>query len=55
MLLYAIIAMVVGGNFYRQMKEFIRPHPRLLNEAFGLELRYSPSYINQFLETTVLY
>ena len=26
------------------MHEFIRIHRQLLNEAFGLELRYSPSY-----------
>ena len=43
-LLYAILSMVAGANSYRQMHEFIRIHRQLLNEAFGLELRYSPSY-----------
>ena len=43
-LLYAVIAMVAGANSYRQMHEFIRIHRQLLNDAFGLELRYSPSY-----------
>jgi len=43
-LLYAILAMVAGANSYRQMHEFIRIHRQRLNEAFGLELRYSPSY-----------
>jgi hypothetical protein len=40
-LLYAILAMVAGANSYRQMHEFIRIHRQLLNEAFGLELRYT--------------
>ena len=44
-LLYSILAMVAGANSYRQMHEFIRIHRQLLNGAFGLELRYSPSYI----------
>ena len=44
MLLYSILAMVVGANSYRQMHEFIRIHRQLLNGAFGLEMRYSPSY-----------
>ncbi len=43
-LLYAILAMVAGANSYRQMHEFIRTHLQRLNEAFGLELPYSPSY-----------
>ena len=43
-LLYAILAMVAGANSYRQMHEFIRIHRQRLNEAFGLELPYSPSY-----------
>jgi DDE_Tnp_1-associated len=43
-LLYSILGMVAGANSYRQMHEFIRIHRQLLNEAFGLELRYSPSY-----------
>jgi hypothetical protein len=43
-LLYAILAMVAGANSYRQMHEFIRIHRQLLNDAFGLALRYSPSY-----------
>ena len=43
-LLYAILAMVAGANSYRQAHEFIRVHRGLLNEAFGLRLRYSPSY-----------
>jgi len=43
-LLYSILAMVAGANSYRQMHEFIRIHRQLLNAAFGLELRYSPSY-----------
>ena len=44
MLLYAILGMVAGANSYRQMHEFIRIHRQRLNEAFGLRLRYSPSY-----------
>jgi DDE_Tnp_1-associated len=43
-LLYAILGMVAGANSYRQMHEFIRTHRRRLNEAFGLHLRYAPSY-----------
>ena len=43
-LLYAILAVVAGANSYRQMHEFIRIHRQRLNEAFGLELPYSPSY-----------
>jgi len=37
------------ANSYRQMHEFIRIHRQLLNEAFGLELRYSPSYAGLWL------
>ena len=43
-LLYTILGMVAGANSYRQMHEFIRVHLQRLNEAFGLRLRYSPSY-----------
>jgi hypothetical protein len=43
-LLYAILAMVGGANSYRQMHEFIRIHRQRLNTAFGLQLRYAPSY-----------
>jgi hypothetical protein len=43
-LLYAILGMVAGANSYRQMHEFIRVHRQRLNEAFGLTLRYAPSY-----------
>jgi len=43
-LLYAMLAMVAGANSYRQMHEFIRAHLQHLNEAFGLDLPYSPSY-----------
>ena len=43
-LLYTILGMVAGANSYRQMHEFIRVHRRYLNEAFGLALRYAPSY-----------
>jgi len=43
-LLYAILAMVAGANSYQQMHEFIRIHRQRLNEAFGLRLRYAPSY-----------
>ena len=42
--LYAILGMVAGANSYRQMHEFIRIHRQRLNEAFGLALRYAPSY-----------
>jgi len=43
-LLYAILSMVAGANSYRQMHEFISIHRLRLNEAFGLALRYAPSY-----------
>ena len=43
-LLYAILGMVAGANSYRQLHEFIRVHRQRLNEAFGLALRYAPSY-----------
>ena len=43
-LLYAILGMVAGANSYRQMHEFIHVHRQRLNEAFGLALRYAPSY-----------
>ena len=40
----AILGMVAGANSYRQMHEFIRIRFPLLNEAFGLRLRRTPSY-----------
>lgn len=40
----SILSMVAGANSYRQMHEFIRVHFQLLNEAFGLRLRGTPSY-----------
>jgi hypothetical protein len=43
-LLYTILGMVAGANPYRQLHEFIRVHRQRLNEAFGLALRYAPSY-----------
>ena len=43
-LLYSILGMVAGANSYRQTHEFIRIHRQRLNAAFGLQLRYSPSY-----------
>jgi DDE_Tnp_1-associated len=43
-LLYTILGMVAGANSYRQMHEFIRVHRQRLNAAFGLALRYAPSY-----------
>jgi hypothetical protein len=43
-LLYAILSMVAGANSYRQMHEFIRVHRLRLNDAFDLELPYTPSY-----------
>src|SRR4051812_6823328 len=43
-LLYSVLAMVAGANSYRQVHEFILVHRQRLNEAFGLQLRYSPSY-----------
>jgi hypothetical protein len=43
-LLYTILGMIAGANSYRQMHEFIRVHRQRLNEAFGLSLRYAPSY-----------
>lgn len=43
-LLYSILGMVAGANSYRQLHEFIRAHRRRLDEAFGLHLRYAPSY-----------
>ena len=42
--LYAVLGMVAGANSYRQLHEFIRVHRDRLNEAFGLALRYAPSY-----------
>ena len=43
-LLFTILGMIAGANSYRQMHEFIRIHRRRLNAAFGLSLRYAPSY-----------
>ena len=43
-LLFTILAMIAGANSYRQMHDFIRIHRQRLNEAFGLSLRYAPSY-----------
>ncbi len=43
-LLFAILGMIAGANSYRQMHSFIRIHRQRLNEAFGLSLRYAPSY-----------
>jgi hypothetical protein len=43
-LLYTILGMIAGANSYRQMHEFLRVHRQRLNEAFGLSLRYAPSY-----------
>src|SRR5512136_2434892 len=49
-LLYAILSMVAGANSYRQMHEFIRVHRLRLNDAFDLELPYTPSYSGLRLE-----
>ena len=43
-LLFTILGMIAGANSYRQMHDFIRIHRQRLNEAFGLSLRYAPSY-----------
>lgn len=43
-LLYCVLGMVAGANSYRQLHEFIGIHRHRLNEAFGLALRYPPSY-----------
>ena len=36
--LYSILGMVAGADYYRQMHEFIRVHLQRLNGAFGLRL-----------------
>jgi hypothetical protein len=43
-LLFTILGMIAGANSYRQIHDFIRIHRQRLNEAFGLSLRYAPSY-----------
>lgn len=43
-LFYCVLAMIAGANSYRQMYSFIRVHRQQMNAAFGLNLRYAPSY-----------
>jgi len=40
--LYAIVAVVAGARFYRQMHEFIRIHRQRLDEAVSPEPPCSP-------------
>jgi len=56
-LLFAILAVVTGGNSYRSIVTFIDVHRRKLNEAFGLNWKRAPAhaavrYILQGLDPT---
>jgi hypothetical protein len=43
-LLFAILAVVTGGNSYRSIVTFIDVHRRKLNEAFGLDWKRAPAH-----------
>ncbi len=43
-LLFAILAVVTGGNSYRSIVTFIDVHRRQLNAAFGLSWRRAPAH-----------
>src|SRR5690242_1981254 len=52
-LLFAILAVVTGGNSFRSIETFIKVHRRRLNAAFGLRWQRAPAhtairYILQF-------
>jgi len=55
-LLFAILAVVTGGNSFRSIETFIKVHRRRLNAAFGLRWQRAPAhtairYILQGLDT----
>jgi len=57
-LLFAILAVVTGGNSFRSIETFIKVHRRRLNTAFGLRWQRAPAhtairYILQGLDTQV--
>jgi DDE_Tnp_1-associated len=43
-LLFAILAVVTGGNSFRSIETFIRVHRHRLNTAFGLRWRRAPAH-----------
>ena len=43
-LLFAILAVVTGGNSYRSIETFIKVHRRRLNAAFGLRWKRAPAH-----------
>src|SRR6202051_5083238 len=43
-LLFAILAVVTGGNSFRSIETFIEVHRRRLNAAFGLRWRRAPAH-----------
>src|SRR5690242_10442729 len=43
-LLFAILAVVTGGNSFRSIETFIKVHRRRLNAAFGLRWQRAPAH-----------
>src|ERR1700692_1623289 len=43
-LLFAILAVVTGGNSFRSIETFIKVHRRRLNAAFGLRWKRAPAH-----------
>ena len=43
-LLFAILAVVTGGNSFRSIETFIKVHRRRLNAAFGLHWKRAPAH-----------
>ena len=43
-LLFAILAVVTGGNSFRSIETFIKVHRRQLNAAFGLRWKRAPAH-----------
>jgi hypothetical protein len=43
-LLFAILAVVTGGNSYRSISTFIDVHRRALNAGFGLKWKRAPAH-----------
>ena len=43
-LLFAVLAVVTGGNSFRSIETFIKVHRRRLNASFGLHWKRAPAH-----------
>jgi hypothetical protein len=43
-LLFSIVAVVIGGNSFRVIETFIKVHRRRLNAAFGIHWKRAPAH-----------